>query len=193
MKVLLYCTKGKPNLYRPFEFDCFEEDEASRFYLANKPMLKEDTLLNGKIVAECDCYNVEKIIPSGRDFEQVRRICRDGCLTINELISYQGDNQFLYALNLSNVKVFDKPKELYDYDVKPKPFKTFDGWSITNITYSCTIPPQNMRNVYDRFGNHYVLISVQPQHLCKILNGEKTIEVRKKILNSLEEEFNCGK
>ena len=50
----------------------------------------------------------------------------------------------------------------------------------------CTKAPQNMCNVYDRFGNRYILISIQPQHLAKILNGKKTIEVRKKILKSLK-------
>ena len=47
--------------------------------------------------------------------------------------------------------------------------------------------PQNMmyswlwNNKWDR----YVLISIRPEWLCKILNGEKTIEVRKKILKEM--------
>ena len=42
-----------------------------------------------------------------------------------------------------------------------------------------------MMRVYDRFGNKYILISVRPKWLCKILNGEKTIEVRKKVLKEM--------
>jgi hypothetical protein len=44
-----------------------------------------------------------------------------------------------------------------------------------------------MCRVYGKNGAPYILISIKPEHLCKILNGEKTIEVRKKILNSLKE------
>lgn len=31
----------------------------------------------------------------------------------------------------------------------------------------------------------YILISIRPEWLCKILNGEKTIEVRKKVLKEM--------
>ena len=47
--------------------------------------------------------------------------------------------------------------------------------------------PQNMCNAYDVYKNHYILISIRPEWLCKILNGEKTIEVRKKVL---KEDYN---
>lgn len=113
-------------------------------------------------------------------------------ITPQELLDYIGLGNEGYALHLSNVKVFDEPKELYDYDIKLTPQKLVnpiskDSIVISNINYCCTKAPQNMCNVYDRFGNRYILISIKPEWLCKILNGEKTIEVRKKILNSLKE------
>ena len=46
-----------------------------------------------------------------------------------------------------------------------------------------------MCRVYDRFGNKYILISIRPEWVCKILNGEKTIEVRKQIIKELKEEL----
>ena len=111
-------------------------------------------------------------------------------ITPQEVLDYIGLGNEGYVLHLSNVKVFDEPKELAkhtldnnsDYYVKKwiKKFDSFKGSALTKA-------PQNMCNVYDRFGNHYILISIQPQHLAKILNGEKTIEVRKKILNSFKE------
>lgn len=52
--------------------------------------------------------------------------------------------------------------------------------------------PQNMMRVYDPWeidengvGEAYVLISIHPEWICKILNGEKTIEVRKKVLKEM--------
>ncbi len=44
--------------------------------------------------------------------------------------------------------------------------------------------PQNMCRVFDTKDN-YVLISIRPQWLCKILNGEKSIEVRRKVLKGM--------
>lgn len=31
----------------------------------------------------------------------------------------------------------------------------------------------------------YILISIHPEWLCKILNGEETIEIRKKVLKEM--------
>ena len=42
-----------------------------------------------------------------------------------------------------------------------------------------------MMRVWEDQENPFVLISIQPQWLCKILNGEKTIEVRKKVLKEM--------
>ena len=87
--------------------------------------------------------------------------------------------------------MFDEPKELKDYSVNNPLFENIEmfGWMFEDVSRYIPLikAPQNMCNVYDNQGNHYILISIQPQHLCKILNGEKTIEVRKKILNSLKE------
>lgn len=191
IKCLIYCTKAKPNLYKPFEYDCFEQDEASRFYLSKIPMLKEDTLLNGKIVAQFDCEKVEIFTLDYRgDKEQNKRISKDSCVSIEDLIEYQKDNHFLNAIHISNLDIFDKPKELAkhtldnnsDFYIK-KWIKKFDSFKGSALTKS----PQNMCNVYDVQGNHYILISIRPEWVAKILNGEKTIEVRKKIVNSLKE------
>ena len=46
--------------------------------------------------------------------------------------------------------------------------------------------PQNMMLVRDMEDHKYkILISIRPEWLCKILNGEKTIEVRKKVLKEM--------
>jgi hypothetical protein len=49
--------------------------------------------------------------------------------------------------------------------------------------------PQNMQYVYDVNSDNpnekKVLISIRPEWLCKILNGEKTIEVRRKVLKEM--------
>lgn len=54
------------------------------------------------------------------------------------------------------------------------------------LLYCTKKAPQNMMRVIDAYGDdEYILISVRPEWLCKILNGEKTIEVRKKVLKEM--------
>ena len=47
--------------------------------------------------------------------------------------------------------------------------------------------PQNMMWCFDKDNNYKmkVLISIRPEWMCKILNGEKTIEIRKKVLRGM--------
>lgn len=159
MKALLYCTKVKPYLldYKPY---CFVTTD------------KTTGALNGKIVAECD-IDTEEIIIMGEPRwypdlpitktltapELEKKSCLDRCTLLDYLNGKNG-----YALHISNLNVFDKPKGLYEYGVRKA--------------------PQNMCRVYK--DNHfYVLISIRPEWLCKILNGEKTVEVRKQVLKKM--------
>ena len=188
VKCLIYCTKANPNLYKPFEYDCFEQDEASRFYLSKIPMLKEETLLNGKIVAQFDCEKVEKFdVPYPAYFWEVKdeleHITKGSCLSLMSLHHYL-KNDSGYAIHISNLEIFDEPKELND-------FKLFNPnyYLYTNIKRA----PQNMCYVVKEPpmcfapSEEYILISIRPEWVCKILNGEKTIEVRKQVLNTLKE------
>lgn len=196
MKALLYCTKGKPDLvdFRKDYKEGYSENSFNTFDTNERGSC--GYTLNGKIVAEVEIDKVETIsnfysfVDNSRFYFTKTLNCKEllekAQLNLKDMQDYLFEDVG-YALHLKNLKVFDRPNELFEYDVKPKAFKTIEGYSITNITYSCTNAPQNMCNVYDRFGNKYVLISIQPKHLCKILNGEKTIEVRRKVLNCLKE------
>lgn len=176
MKALLYCTKGKDYITWGNNKKCYPSCACSDGI--------RSWHLNGKIVAEVEIDNVDKIwcMPYEEDnrydclFLPEEELCLKSCLDHYKLHDYlKGNNG--YALHLTNLKVFDKPLS-FDKDYIYKDYKT-------NATL--TKAPQNMCNVYDRFGNKYVLISIQPQHLCNILNGKKTIEVRRKVLNCLKE------
>lgn len=194
VKLLLYCTKNKKrfrvskhlytyadDLYKlPNGQIKFGDSIELATYESNE--YNQDNFLNGKIVAECNCQKVEEVFLQGGEENltfgtgSLFSIEGKSCLDFEQLESYFGYNNDIwgYALHLSNVKVFDEPLSLNECE-----------------NYYCEElkqAPQNMMNVKLGLGN-YVLISIQPQHLVKILNGEKTIEVRKKILNSLKEEL----
>lgn len=176
VKVLLYCTKAKPYLYKHFKGD----------YLLSNTYDKL-CINNGKIVAECDCEKVEDFSKWENDYYQL--------LTHIDLYAgTNGDYQFLnkylkgekkgYAIHLSNLNIFDKPRELNEYYSGPKKVNSFNGPAM--VMESIDKTPQNMCRVYDEQENMYVLISIRPEWLCKILNGEKTIEVRRKVLNCMK-------
>ena len=57
-------------------------------------------------------------------------------------------------------------------------------YDVEYIAYGLKKAPQNMMYVYDDVEKK-VLISIRPEWLCKILNGEKTIEVRKQVLKEM--------
>lgn len=225
VKLLFYCTKAKPYLR-----DYRGKAIFNRFVISptDRPFTSDDKqpILNGKIVAECDCEKVEEIscccVPyrnknnlgyelfidngvykvewkeNNFNYENIEAYKDEGvvfersdryidtmfknedlnkmCLSPQQLLDYLKLGNKGYALHLSNVKIFDKPL-------------TFERDYIYKDTYSNSLmprAPQNMCRVYDRFGNKYILISIRPKWLCKILNGEKTIEVRRVVTNKLK-------
>lgn len=182
IKLLLYCTKEKNNS------DILLPDEhyGKKFYLYGCPYENfHYQKLNGKIVGMCDCELVERIFFNNQDnyfhtkLLEPHELFNKSCLETGELLKYFKPNLLLseekgYALYLSNVKRFDEPKEVNTC------------WCYRNYNVHLKNAPQSMCNVYGFDGNHYILISIHPEHLCKILNGEKTIEVRKNILDDLK-------
>ena len=187
MKLLLYCTKAKPELYstdKGFVLTDFKLGE----YFNNK------VLLNGKIVIECD-FEVEEIY----NVFSSKRYCTEttdyktleikSCLNREELFDYLGFNfkevehQVGYAIHIKNLHIFDEPKELSDYYSRARKMNTFDGYEW--VCESIDKAPQNMMYAQDEKEKQYILISIRPEWLCKILNGEKTIEVRKKVLKEM--------
>lgn len=171
VKLLLYCTKAKPYLYKHFKVD---------YLLSNT--YEKLCINNGKIVAECDCDKVKKYsLFSNEVIEPYmwNDIQLKSKLNYIQLFKYTNYKDF-YAIYLSNLKIYDKPRELNEY------YKD-NFLQELNITDTRVYKaPQNMCRVFDEKGNMYILLSIQPQWLCKILNGEKTIEVRKQIVKELK-------
>ena len=189
MKMLLYCCKAKPYLYKT-EKPMIEKMFGDYHTQLNKAVLN-DNYLNGKIVAECD-FEVEdlRIVdddPLGAYWYETKTLSENevlekSCLTGDELFDYLGEDNEGYAIHIKNLHIFDKPRDIRNY------------YNIATRTMADCMnqkallkAPQNMCNAYDVYKNHYILISIRSEWLCKILNGEKTIEVRKKVLKEMLE------
>jgi predicted transcriptional regulator len=190
MKLLLYCTKARPYLadfkgdYQTYSNGKELDELFDKGFNPNDIM----NILNDKIVAECDFevsihnwYNDYSLFEKLYYQENMIFNNENSCMSSRELVSYLGNNNLkkdFYAIHIKNLHIFDKPRELYDCLVHPK---------IESKYYGCehlSKATQNMMYV-ELDDIKYILISIQPQWLCKILNGEKTIEVRKKVLKEM--------
>ena len=183
MKLLLYCTKSKP--YMTIADVMHNDQNFHTEYATLFNYSKEDAvrcfgeLYNGKVVAECD-FEVEEFVnpyfPKGSFVTHsitYEKFLEQSCLTENELKKYINNGNRGYAIHIENLNIFDEPREL----------KTLYQYSHYNTCIKNT--PKNMMNCYDADGEHKILISFHPEGLCKILNGEKTIEIRKKVLKEM--------
>lgn len=177
-KCLLYCTKAKP------EKVTFDIKDGGTQHHPSIP-------INGKIVAECDVETEEiKIFDKVNWKNEWENKLEESCLTINQLENYLYPNNYKgYALHIKNLKIFDKYKELKDYCVDNSKYYKDYGWCLTCKEMYTPIQkaPQNMMWCFDKDNNYKmkVLISIRPEWMCKILNGEKTIEIRKKVLRGM--------
>lgn len=178
------------------------DDETGKFLgWANCENMFDKNSLNGKIVAECD-FEVEKIRKGWGCLNGTRyfrnnvnhyypdyELEKQSCLSFDEIDKYlKGtlNENCGYAIHIKNLHIFDKPRELNEvYKIE----------NVGGMLFSkpLTTAPQNMMRVSI---NHWeyatyepndinILISIRPEWLCKILNGEKTIEVRKKVLKGM--------
>ena len=188
-KLLLYCTKTKPYLVKR---NIFAGVEPSYFTLKENV---EDRL-NGKIIAECD-FEVEQITPF---FHWCGELENKTCLSREAVLDYLdskdksvGNPKRQESVNLiyiKNLHIFDKPRELSEYhNNNSSPIEK----APQNMMYAKqTVPFKKeflvkgiLQEVRGYKVNEYIIISIQPQWLCKILNGEKIIEVRKKVLKHM--------
>lgn len=130
--------------------------------------------LNGKIIAECEVEVEETFYQKAQSENKLESILKESCLTDDKLWNYV-ENGTMNLLHISNLKVFDRPLELSE---------------LLKYTQSCyrdnhiTKAPQNMMWVWYK-GEKYCLISIRPEWVCKIANGEKDIEVRRKVLKGM--------
>lgn len=194
-RLLFYCTKAKPYItYDSYDKRVWNTDLS-------------ELMLNGKIVVECEYDLVEVIKYASYDctyytntidtFGLPPLLLQKSCLDHDALDEYLKEDNG-YAIYLKNVKVFDEPKELGECEMQVSEidYDTLSCDSCTMLKKDCKEcyynyrelrkAPQNMCYVGFK-GQKYILIPIKSQYLVHILNGEKTIEVRRKILNALKE------
>lgn len=117
---LIYCTQGKLYLYRVDDDDNFELTSILR--PKTYEYVKDYNELNGKVVGEFTCDKIEKIVftdnrylIAGKDEAYTNKVANESCLDFDDLANYLRDYAFGYALHISDLKIYDEPKELREF------------------------------------------------------------------------------
>ena len=118
--VYIYCTKDKGLLHKNCADIYWLEDK--NFQAKNKKLgIKTQPYLNGKVVAKFTLNKVEEITPQMWTPKIEQEILEKSCLKENELFDYicshdGTEDKPFYAWNISNLIIFDKPKELWEFN-----------------------------------------------------------------------------
>ena len=126
-KAYIYCTKDKPYLYRIDDDNNFELTNTLRPKMYE--YVKDYNEQNGKVIGEFVCDKVDEYTFSHYEAEyRVTHVEQNAmCLNQPELIHY-GKGEPLYGLHISDLKIYDKPKELSEF---------YRPCSYSGICYSC--------------------------------------------------------
>lgn len=111
-KCYIYCTKGYPALWKDGK-EIFVAD-SNFHWLVNTP-----EMLNGKIIGEfiCDAIVVDKTLGHNPQFYSA------ACMEAADIAAYCV-NAEMYGWHISELKIYDKPKELSEFLVEDN--RTFD-------------------------------------------------------------------
>lgn len=125
-KCYIYVTKGKPYLYRVDDDNNFELTNTLR--PKTYEYVKDYNAQNGKVIGEFICDKVDKIIPLQHTYYNyiglpIANVTEYGIwnddlaqmrLKKKEIDNY-GKGKMLYGWHISDLKIYDKPKELSEF------------------------------------------------------------------------------
>lgn len=140
-KVDIYCTKPSKKYQTVCGCMILNSDELFRLptgeikYGDSVEMIRydnytTDNFLNGKVIGEfvCDkCYSIhvpidiQFSIDTGIWSPFSERILHYACLTPEKVIDYAGDRKYIFGWHISDLKIYDKPKQLSEFGVKRPP------------------------------------------------------------------------
>lgn len=117
-KVYIYCTNTKPYLvwgdvFRGGSWNN-EFTHLSGYNRADAEKIWD--VFNGKVIGEFVCNEIECFTTDYRaDKAQTDRISKQSCVGWYGLSEYEYNSPCLYAWHISDLKIYDKPKELNEF------------------------------------------------------------------------------
>lgn len=117
-KAYIYCCKAKPYLYKEANppFELFLDSE---LYKGNG---YDDRLFSGKVIGEFICDKVERLeehIEQGGLYYILSDTFNEQAQLDNWELHDYGKGKTLYAWHISDLKIYDKPKELSEFKTPP--------------------------------------------------------------------------
>ena len=127
--VYIYCTKDKNNLLHKNCANIWWVEDKD-FQKKNKRLgIEQQPIYNGKVVARFWCDNVEEILlkQNGNYYTNTlsnNKLLTQSCLTQSEIFDYLDGNwkqKFCsywyggYAIHITKLEIFDKPKEISEF------------------------------------------------------------------------------
>ena len=142
-KAYIYCTKDKPYLYRVDDDNNFELTNTLR--PKTYEYVKDYNEQNGKVIGEFICDRIDRIEKRGinnnfdycylslnewgnDDIEIEIKDIQKSCISKSELNAYGENSSCLYGWHISDLKIYDKPKELSEFRI---------SCNRKNLCYSC--------------------------------------------------------
>ena len=110
--VYIYCCKSKKKDYHLIEVidtDTHKEGYEYDYYIGSKGYL--DWCLDGKVVAKFTLKHIDNL---SNHFTTPYLYTKETCLTWEEILNYR-NNGLCYAWHISNLEIFDKPKEISEF------------------------------------------------------------------------------
>ena len=110
-KCYIYCTKGK-TLLKTASNGLFIDLE----YKQGENLYGLYEVANGKIVGEFVCDRISPIAATYDGLVDVVDL-QESCMTVKEMLAYSGGKLPLYGWHISDLVIYDKPKELSDFRI----------------------------------------------------------------------------
>ena len=105
--------KSRPNLDTPFKVHIYCTIHGCSFLVGEKFPLSG----NGKIIGEFVCDNVTafSVLDNGSVQDFIFNKLENSCLSYGEISRYIGINKVGYSWHISDLKIYDKPRELSEF------------------------------------------------------------------------------
>lgn len=124
--IYMYCSKDKKfPLVLSSDGESFQEYCNAKYY---PPFIRGD-VLNGKVVARFWCDEIVEVFTptyicvddNYYSCDNIEELLKSACITEDDLYDYIGeDNYHFFAIHISKLEIFDRPRELSEFRVKDK-------------------------------------------------------------------------
>lgn len=124
-KCYIYCTRNKKEIFWRGKMYSYVDDRSHNLF---------DKSLNGQVLGEFICDKCTNIFALSR-FWLDEEVVEKSCFTLNQIRDYSNGSNKLYAWHISDLRIYDKPKELSKFIKCTYPFDccACDFWDSTYL------------------------------------------------------------